>query len=341
MKAVVWKAVDQISVDEVPEPDPRGGEVVVRVGYAGICGSDLTIMSGKHPRARAPLVLGHEFMGTVHSIPAGLLVPLRIGQRVVVNPLIACKTCRPCRQGYEHICERLQLIGVERNPGALTGFVSAPQPERIHPIPDSLSDRAAALIEPLAVAVHAVDYAALRDGDRAVILGAGPIGLLIAQVLRARGAGSVWLSEMDPNRLQMARRLGFQTIDAAKEDPVAAVLERTGGQGAEVTFEAAGVPATATQVIPMTGIKGRIIMTAIHKKPAEVLFRDMAYRELSILGTRIYANGDFEKAIELAGSGKVDLEPLITHVFPLERAVEAFAVARDPKVSCKVLLQPS
>lgn len=341
MKAVVWKEADRIAVEEVPEPDRAGSELVVRVGYAGICGSDLTIMSGKHPRARAPLVLGHEFMGTVEYIPAGLKVPVRVGQRVVVNPLIACRACRPCRQGYEHICERLQLIGVERSPGALAGYVSAPQPDRVHPIPDSLSDRAAALIEPLAVAVHAVDYAALREGDRAAILGAGPVGLLIAQVLRARGAAAIWLSEMDPNRLERARRLGFQTIDAAREDPVAAVLEHTGGRGAEVTFEAAGVPATAAQVIPMTGIKGRVVMTALHKKPAEVLFRDLAYREISILGTRIYANGDFEKAIELAGSGRVDLEPLITHVFPLEQALEAFAVARNAQVSCKVLLQPS
>jgi (R,R)-butanediol dehydrogenase/meso-butanediol dehydrogenase/diacetyl reductase len=132
--------------------------------------------------------------------------------------------------------------------------------------------------------------------------------------------------------------MGFTVIDGAQGDVVERVRALTGNAGVDVTFDAAGVPATASQVIPLTGIRGRIVMVAIHKKPAEVAFRDLAYRELRIIGTRIYATGNFETAIELVASGKVDLKPLITHVMPMREALRAFAIAQNDKEACKVLI---
>lgn len=338
MKAVVWKDVDKIDIEEVPEPESKD-EVIVRTGFTGICGSDITIKTGHHPRAKTPLVLGHEFMGVISFVPPHLRDQFSVGQRVSVNPLISCKKCRPCLAGNEHVCTNLKLIGVERNPGAFTEYVSIPQPERIHPLPENVSDEEGAMIEPLAVAVHAAETAALRSGETAVVLGAGPIGLLVAQVARHHGAAKVVVAETEPARLKLAQKLGFQTIDVKQKDIVKEVDSITGGYGADVTFDAAGVPVTASQVIPITGVKGRIVMVAIHKKPAEVLFRDLAYREIAILGVRIYSIGSFPKAIELVAKGQVDLKPLITDVFPMEEALKAFDLAQNSKEACKILVK--
>jgi 2-desacetyl-2-hydroxyethyl bacteriochlorophyllide A dehydrogenase len=337
MKALVWTSVDEIQLKDIPEPE-KGDMPIIKISYTGICGSDITIKSGKHPRATPPLVLGHEFMGTIDYVPRQLKKQLAEGRRVTVNPLISCKSCKPCLAGHEHVCAKLKLLGVEHNPGAFTAYIAVPQAERIHLLPDTVSDQEGAMIEPLAVAVHAVDYADFAAGETAVVLGAGPIGLLVAQVARASGVKSLFVVETEAARLAMAERLGFSVIDAKKDDVVQKIREATDNAGVDVTFDAAGVPATASQIIPLTGIRGRIIMVAIHKKPAEVAFRDLAYRELRIYGTRIYAKGNFETAIKLVSAGKVDLKPLITHVMPMREALRAFDVAQNDKTACKVLI---
>ena len=337
MKALVWTGVHELEIREIPEPEKKDMPVI-KISYTGICGSDITIESGKHPRAKPPLVLGHEFMGTIDYVPRHLKKQLAEGRRVTVNPLISCKSCRPCLAGHEHVCANLKLLGVEHNPGAFTAFIAVPQAERIHPLPDSVSDQEGALIEPTAVAVHAVDYAGFTTGETAVVLGAGPIGLLVAQVARAAGVKTLFVVETETARLGMAERLGFTVIDARKDDVVKKIREATDNAGVDVTFDAAGVPETASQIIPLTGIRGRIIMVAIHKKSAEVAFRDLAYRELRIFGTRIYAKGNFESAIDLVSRGKIDLKPLITHVMPMREALQAFDIARSDKEACKVLI---
>ena len=258
---------------------------------------------------------------------------------MTANPLVSCKKCGPCLAGHEHVCEKLRLLGVEHNPGAFTGYIAIPQAERVHPLPDGLSDQEGTLIEPLAVAVHALDFANIKPGETAVVLGAGPIGLLIAQVARALGATSLFIVETAAARLRLAAGLGFSVIDASKCDVVEEVMRITKNAGADVTFDAAGVPATAGQVISLTGIKGRIVMVAIHKKPAEVAFRDLAYREIAIFGTRIYAKGNFETAIDLAASAKVDLKSMVTHVLPMGEALRAFDIAQNDREVCKVLVR--
>jgi len=339
MKAIVWQAKNTIAIQDVPVPQAGKDEILVNVGCTGICGSDVMIISGKHPRAKTPLILGHEFMGTISALHEDKDTSLSIGQRVVVEPLLACKTCRPCKAGYEHVCESLRLLGVETD-GGFAELVNVPL-ERVYALPDFISDEEAAIIEPLAVAVHAVDYGNPKKEDSVVILGAGPIGLLIAEVVRAAGVSRLWLCEMNPYRLEMARNLGFETVDVSKTDTVQTILELTDGHGADVTFEAAGVPATGGQIIPITGIKGRIVMTAIHKKPCEVLFQQLAYREQTILGTRIYAQGNFRKAISLVSEGKVELKPLITHTFSMEDALEAFELALRGGNFCKIVIKQS
>jgi len=337
MKAVVWTDINKVEMKDVPLPEPKENEAIIKVGCTSICGSDLTIISGKHPRAQKPLVLGHEFMGTIFSFDKESLKGFSIGQRVVVEPLLSCKVCKQCKNGNEHVCKNLKLIGVETD-GGFAEYVRAPI-DKIYAIPDSVTDEEAALIEPLAVAVHAVNYAKLEKDDTVAIIGAGPIGLLIAQVVRAYGFSKIWIGEVSQFRLSLAQNLGFKVIDTKRYDLLDRILTFTNGEGVNVTFDAAGVPFSCSNMIPMTSIKGRIVMTAIHKKPCEIMFQQLSYREQVIIGTRIYAKGNFQEAISLVEDKKVDLKKIITHIFSIENAIKAFRIAKNPSESCKVVIK--
>jgi 2-desacetyl-2-hydroxyethyl bacteriochlorophyllide A dehydrogenase len=342
MEALVWAGPNQVELRKLPVPEPQEGWALVRTLYGGICGSDITIRSGHHPRAKAPLVMGHEVAGEVVKIHGsgmyeGTSLPIKPGDIVTVEPLLSCGLCPPCKGGNGHVCEKLRLLGVETD-GGFAGYFTAPLC-RLYRVPEHISLREAALAEPLAVAVHAVNTGNPRPGDCGVIIGAGPIGLLIAQVLRARGVGPFWISELDDRRLGLARELGFEVIDAKAENPVDKVRELTGGHGADMTFDAAGVPPVGPQLVPITAILGRIVMVALHKKPCEVFFRQLSYGEQSIRGVRIYAKGDFAEGLRLMACGAVDLAALVSHTFAVADYGEAFAAASDSSKSCKVLLR--
>jgi 2-desacetyl-2-hydroxyethyl bacteriochlorophyllide A dehydrogenase len=286
--------------------------------------------------------MGHEMAGEVvklngPGVYAGGSREIKPGQLVTVEPLLSCGECPPCKSGNGHVCEKLRLLGVETD-GGFAGYFTAPL-HRLYQAPRELSLQEAALAEPLAVAVHAVNTGKPQPGDYGIIIGAGPIGLLIAQVLRARGIKRFWISELDEGRLERARKLGFEVINARAENPVDKIRELTGGHGADMTFDAAGVPPVGPQLVPITAILGRIVMVALHKKPCEVFFRQLSYGEQAILGVRIYAQGDFAEGLRLMACGAVDVKPLVSHSFEMADYEEAFAVAADSSKSCKVLIR--
>lgn len=340
MKALVWTEPGKIELREVAVPRPPAGWALVKTAFGGICGSDITITAGKHPRAKAPLILGHEVSGAIIEINGEGLSgqsELKEGDRIVLEPLLSCGTCGPCRKGYDHVCENLKLSGVESDGGFAEYFV-APM-HRLYGVADHITDEEASLAEPLSVAVHSVNYGEPTSESKTVILGAGPIGLLIGLVLKARGVKSIWVSEIDDHRLALAQSLGLEVIDAKNVDPVKRILELTDGKGCDITFDAAGIPAVGMQVVPMTAIKGKVVMVALHKQPCEVFFRDLSYKEVLIQGVRIYAKGDFTQAMELLAQKKVDVKPLISHRYPMEDFEKAFASARNSSESCKVIMR--
>lgn len=340
MKALVWTEPGKIELRDVPVPRPLAGWALVKTAYGGICGSDITITAGKHPRAKAPLILGHEVSGTIMEInreDVSGSIDLKEGHRVVLEPLLSCGHCTPCKKGYDHVCENLKLTGVEADGGFAEYFV-APL-HRLYGISSRVSDEEGAVTEPLSVAVHSVNYGEPTPESSAVILGAGPIGLLIGLVLKAKGLKSIWVSEVDDHRLDLAKSLGLGVIDAKSTDPVKKILELTDGKGCDITFDAAGFPAVGMQIVPMTAIKGRVVMTALHKQPCEIFFRDLSYKEVLIQGVRIYAKGDFAEAVELLESGKVDVKPIISHHFTMGEFETAFTAARNSSESCKVIMK--
>ncbi|HWG85851.1 MAG TPA: alcohol dehydrogenase catalytic domain-containing protein [Deinococcales bacterium] len=331
MRAAVFQGDHSISLEEVAAPTAPPGWSLVEVSHVGICGTDLAIFAGYHPRAKAPLIMGHEFSGRIVEPGA---TGLDAGQSVVVEPLMACGRCAACRSGNAHVCKTLRLFGIDY-PGGMAQYMVAP-PERVYAVPEALPADEAAVIEPLAVAVHAVRISRFRPGDTVAVLGAGPVGLLTALVLRASGAGSVIVTEANPFRMNVARQLGFTTIDASS-DPVARLLELTGGDGADLVFDAAGHPTVAASLVDACRINGQIMLVGIYKKPTALDLQGISFKEIDVKGSRVYTPEDFRIACSLAASGRVALKPLISHVLPLGKVAEGFEVLASGGAALKVM----
>jgi len=254
MKAAVWTATDQVEVTDLPMPAVPEGWALVKVAYNGICGTDLAILHGKHPRACAPLIMGHEISGWVER--AGKTGPAA-GTLVVAEPLISCGQCRSCKNGLTHVCRQLGLYGID-SPGGMAQYVALP-PEVLHTVPDGVDPRTATLAEPLAVAVHAVELSGLEPGSTVAVYGAGPIGILTALVARHAGAAAVVITEPSPWRREVAENLGFTVVPA--DSTMAATLgPLTDGEGADVTFDSAAHPSVAADLTAVTRVRGRIVV---------------------------------------------------------------------------------
>jgi 2-desacetyl-2-hydroxyethyl bacteriochlorophyllide A dehydrogenase len=338
MKAAYYEGNKRIRIGDCEQRPPGPDEVRLQVSYCGICGTDLHVFHGNMDhRVKMPQVIGHEMSGVIVDIGDGVK-DLNVGEAVVVRPLDACGDCPACRAGHSHICHNLNFIGID-SPGALQGSWTVPA-DTIHRLPKGFDMRLGALIEPLAVACHDVRLGAIEAGEQVVVLGGGPIGLLVGLVTRSKGA-EVVISEPRNFRRGLSAEMGIASVDPTKEDLVAYVEEKTDGAGADAVFEVSGAKAGAETMTQILRTRGRIILVAIFPQPTPVdLFR-FFWRELRLLGARVYEAQDFEEAIALADSGQLPLERLITTVEPLDNTMGAFeSIATDPK-AMKVLIQCS
>jgi threonine dehydrogenase-like Zn-dependent dehydrogenase len=352
MRAALFCGGHDIRVGDVPDPEPGQGEVVVRVCAAGICGSDLH--GYRDPQRGAPLAghprtAGHELAGHIAALGPGVS-GLAAGQRVGVEPrhLVRCGRCRWCRRGDTQLCPQLGMVGDRRVHS--TGFAeySLESAAHCYPLPDALPMEVAAILDVYAVAVHAVHRVPASPAETAVVLGTGPIGLATAQVARAAGAGHVIVVGRRAGPLRVARQIGCDaTVNAAEEDVPSAVRALTGGGGAEVVFEAVGGQAeTLGQAIETAGRGARIAIVGAFTGKQFLDPRLCMRKELSLHWVWSYGLWDgvpeFQIALDLLASGRVDAAPLITHRFPLEQIGAAFAAADDKRVSdaIKVLVLP-
>lgn len=336
MKALVYVGPGKVEVRDVPVPAGRPGAARIRMHYCGVCGSDISIVAGKHPRAKAPLVLGHEFVGTVEEIQGGS-GRIAIGDRVVAYPLISCGTCLPCRTGHPHVCQTLRLIGIDGDGGmAETAWVDE---DVLFKVPDGLSDQVAALVEPLAVIVRSLHQARFNLLDSAVVVGAGPIGILTAIVLRHSGASRIFISDVDGGRLKFAASLGFEAVDVRSTNLVGHVAATTAGEGVDVVFECSGVESAALEMTKLVRVGGMICMTGIHKAPRPVDLRDLNFKELTLIGSRVYTKHEFEATVAYAAAIAEDLQKVVTQVVPLSQSGTLFDLIADPAVATvKVLV---
>jgi 2-desacetyl-2-hydroxyethyl bacteriochlorophyllide A dehydrogenase len=310
--------------------------VQLKVSHSGICGTDLHIFHGvMDARVTMPQIMGHEMSGVIHTLGSHV-EGFQIGDRVTVMPLDPCGHCPACQAGHSHICHNLKFLGID-TPGAFQSYWTVPA-HTLHRLPDTLSLAHGALIEPLAVACHDVRLGEVKDGDYVVVLGGGPIGMLIAMVAKEAGA-KVVLSEINPYRIDLARSLGFEAANAQEMDFLDHVLTQTNGAGADIVFEVTGSAAGASMMTNLLRTRGLAVVVAIFGQPQQVdLFR-FFWRELRMIGVRVYESQDFDQAIELAASGKLPLARLITSVRPLAGLKAGFEEMEQGGSVMKILLE--
>jgi 2-desacetyl-2-hydroxyethyl bacteriochlorophyllide A dehydrogenase len=295
--------------------------VTVSVAYVGICGTDLHVFHGDMDgRVSVPATIGHEMSGTVAEVGDGV-TGWTTGTPVTVMPLHWDGTCPACLAGNQHICQNLNFIGID-SPGALQGFWNVPAAVLVA-LPSELRLDHAALVEPVAVSVHDVRRSGLVPGEKAVVIGGGPIGVLIASTAREFGA-EVVVIELDAGRRQAITELGFEVLDPRAVDQVAWVTDWTGGAGADVVFEVSGAAAAVLGATDLARVRGRLVIVAIHPDPRPVNLQRVFWRELTIIGARVYQRADYETAVELLTRGVIPADLLITRIEPIGRTMAAF-----------------
>lgn len=338
MKAAFYEGREQIRIGECVPVAPAARCVQIRVSHCGICGTDLHIFHGKMDhRVTKPAVIGHEMAGVIEAVGDGV-TGWSAGDRVTVRPLDPCGACPACKAGHSHICQRLKFIGIDA-PGAMQGLWTVPA-HTLHRLPDTLTLRQGALIEPIAVACHDVRLGQVKAGEYVVVQGGGPIGMLVALVAQDAGARVV-LSELNPYRVEVARELGVETVNPGETDLVQFVEQQTGGAGADVVFEVSGSKSAAAMMTKLPRTRGRIVVVAIFgEAPPVDLFR-FFWREIVMIGARVYEPQDFEAAIQLAASGKLPLDRIVTNTCRLDELEWAMRQLEKGGEVMKVLVECS
>ena len=339
MRAAVYYKNDDIRIEEMPVPEIGPGEILVRIESSGICGSD--VMEWYRIK-KAPLVLGHEIVGSIEKVGADIdrFIP---GQRVSVAHHVPCEECRYCLEGKYSLCDTLRTTNFD--PGGFAEFVRVPEinvEKGTFVIPDGLSSDAAAFIEPLACVVRGMHTARFREGDDVLVLGSGISGLLFIKLLRAKGAGRIVATDIDPVRLDAARRMGADEAIDAKEATPDKLKELNGGRLFDLAVTCAGVEPVVLQAIRSVDRGGTVLLFAPLAPGVEITmpFFDLWRDQLTIVSTYAGPPADSREAMDLLASGEIEVEDMITHRLPLDRTAEGFRLVAEGSDSIKVIIRP-
>ena len=335
MKAAVYKRQNEMAVIDVPKPRARAGEVVLKVHACGICGSDLHAVQyglGLQPNS----IMGHEFCGEVHEVGAGVS-GYEIGDRVAALPFAMCGQCNRCRRGMAIHCLNLKALGLGQLPGAYAEFVACGATS-LFKLPDSMSSRDGALVEPLAVGLHAVKRSGLGPGSTAIVMGAGPIGLAVLTWAKGKGARVV-VSEIAEGRAELARKLGADVVVNPKEaDPVDKVRELT-GHSPELIFECIGIKGTLSNAVEMIGPRGQIVVVGVCMENDHLVPLICIMKEVSLDFVLGYDPVDFDETIEAIAAGRIKPQPMVTDIIAIDDVPEMFTALRKPGARAKVLVE--
>lgn len=332
----------QIELREMPEPTPEPGKAVVEIRYCGICGTDLHAFQSGSPYN--PAICGHEWTGTVSAVGEGV-GEVREGDRVGIGISPACGNCPECRSGDASHCVKslLGILGIGPMAASHGGFASAIAIEaaRLFSVHPKLSDEEAALLEPATVAVHALRRTPLRIGDSVVVLGAGPIGLLVMQCARIAGAGCVAVVEPNPERARMAAELGASvTIDPGSDDVGERVKQICGPLGADVVFECAGIPSTIEQSVTLSRRGGLVSLVGFASDPAQINPGNWLAREVTLVASLAYLADEFDSTMQLVADGRLRLDPLVSGIVGLGGLDTAFRTLLEGGGAVKLLVDP-
>lgn len=316
-------------------------EVLIKVKICGVCGSDVHSYKGKHPFVHPPIVLGHEFSGVIHQIGTRVN-SFSPGDRVIVEPNIVCGKCYNCLHGRYNICTNLKVVGCVGYDGAFAEYVAVPE-KKVLRLPGNISFEKAALVEPVAVAVHAVRKAKQKINDVVVILGAGTIGLLVMQVAKLAGAGKVIVTDVLDYRLKKAGELGAdRLVNPASQDLIKIIQEKYGRNEVDLIYDCVGIEETISQAIQIARKGIRIMVIGVPEERIEVDLSLIQDRELEIVGSLMYVREDFKAAIDFIQKEKLKVKPLVTHHFKLKDVDKAFhLITEEKKEVLKVLIDVS
>ncbi len=336
INAAFYRGNKTFVVEKTDAVPPGKGEVAVRVAYCGICGTDMHVFHGNmDARVGHNRIVGHEMSGVIDAL-GECVEGLSVGQKVVVRPLDPDLNCPASKAGYPHISHNLKFLGLDTD-GAMQEVWTVPA-HTIHVLPDDIRMDHAALIEPLAVACHDVRLSGLQPGEDVVVIGGGPIGILCAMVAREAG-GNVVLSEVNETRLAIAEELGFATLNPAKVNLKDEINARTDGKGADVVFEVSGTQPGVDAMTDVAATRARIVMVAIHAQKPQIDLFQFFWRELKLIGARVYEPEDYDKAIELVAAGRVEADTVITDVSPLSEIQAAFEALDSSPTALKSLIK--
>jgi L-iditol 2-dehydrogenase len=342
MKALLLSSYKNLELADLPTPEIGADEVLIRVAACGICGSDVHGYDGGSGRRIPPIVMGHEAAGIVESVGANVknFVP---GDRVTFDSTVYCGACPSCLRGEVNLCDNRQVLGVScgdyRRAGAFAEFVAVPA--RIcYRLPDNFPFAEAAMLEAVAVAIHGVNLAQLRPNDSALVIGAGTIGVLTLQALKAAGCKSVFISDVDEQRLALAKQLGATETFVSNETLQPQILQRTANQGVDVAVECVGRTETIAAAIDATRKGGTVVLVGNITPTVNLPLQKVVSRQIRLQGSCASA-GEYPRAIELMASGAIKVKPLISAVAPLEEGASWFArlYNREPNL-LKVVLTP-
>lgn len=337
MKQAVMVKPGEIIFRDVPVPEVGNDQIKIKIKRIGVCGSDVHVNHGKHPYTSYPVVQGHEVSAEVVEVGSAV-TDFRIGDRVTVQPQVVCGKCYPCTHGMYNDCETLKVMGFQTTGMASEYFVV--DAKKALKLPDCVSWEQGAMIEPLAVAVHAVRRAGDVKGKKVLVLGGGPIGNLVAQAAKAMGAESVLLSELSEYRLAAAQKCGIQTVNPSKQDLLKAIIDTFGEDRADYTFECIGINPTMKQAIEYARKGSTIIVVGVFGDLGTINMGFIQDHELNMLGSAMYREEDFRKAISLVEDGKIELNTLITHRIKFEDYSKAYeTIDKQKDKAMKVIIE--
>lgn len=328
IRQVLVESLDEIHIERVPAPVAGISEVLVRSTVVGICGSDLHAAQGRHPFIDLPYRPGHEVVGVVEALGVDV-DEVKVGDRVVIEPNLYCGTCPQCLAGRYNICRNLTVFGCQM-PGGMAERFSVPA-DRVHKLPDSLPDRSAVLAEPLATAVHAVGRAGDLRGCRVLVLGAGPIGLLVLLAAKRAGAELVAVTDLLPTKRQRAQRLGADAAIPADAPDLAKRANAALSGPADFVFDCVANEHTMAQAVDSVDKGGTVLVVGVPEGPVTVRLDLVQDREISVLGNLMYVGEDMREALTMLRTGAVPVDELVTGTFPLDEAAAAFAASHDPE----------
>ncbi|MEA4853627.1 MAG: alcohol dehydrogenase catalytic domain-containing protein [Christensenella sp.] len=341
MRSALFPDKKELIFTELERPTVEEGYAIIEVCFAGICGSDVNVWQGMHGTATYPRIPGHEFVGVLREFIGNPNEDLESGDIVVVQPYYSCGKCEQCTSGKSNICKDLAILGIHMD-GGFAEFVKVPL-DKVVKMPKDVDLQVAALTEPLSVAVHDVRRSNLKVGQSVAVIGGGPIGALIAIVARLAGASNVTICEVNENRVNFLRKLGFDAANPVQEDPETILKAHNGGSGFDVVFEVSGSKGGVQSMTALAKPGGTIMAIGMSATQNPFDGATVFFKELQIIGARLHSQSAFRDAAKIVASGKInqELKQLIDRVFPLSEVVEAMNYQINDKEHFKVLIDIS